>query len=116
MAHDNHVDSFGASHGNTKSYILGFILSVIFTAIPFWLVMERVAGNNILSNGALIAVLGVCAILQVLVQVVFFLHLSTSSEQRWNSMAFIYTAITLFIVIVGSIWIMIHVHDNMMVY
>lgn len=116
MAHDNHVDSFGASHGSTKSYVLGFLLSVILTGIPFWLIMNRPADGSGLGSGTLIAVLGVCAILQVLIQVVFFLHLNTSSEQMWNTMAFIYTAITLFIVLVGSIWIMVHVHDNMMVY
>lgn len=114
MAHDTHADNFGASHGSTKSYILGFLLSVVLTGIPFWLIMNRAEGG--FSNGTLITVLGICAILQVLVQVVFFLHLSTSSEQRWNTMAFIYTAITLFIVLVGSIWIMVHVHANMMVY
>ena len=30
----------GASHGSVKSYIVGFILSVILTVIPFWMVMH----------------------------------------------------------------------------
>ena len=35
------ADAQGVAYGNTMSYITGFLLSVILTAIPFWLVMER---------------------------------------------------------------------------
>ncbi|MEG8137779.1 cytochrome o ubiquinol oxidase subunit IV, partial [Acinetobacter baumannii] len=35
-AHDNH----GAGHGSLGSYAIGFVLSVILTAIPFYMVMD----------------------------------------------------------------------------
>ena len=36
--HDGHGDGH---HGSLKDYAIGFILSVILTAIPFWLVMTK---------------------------------------------------------------------------
>ena len=35
----HHGHDAGGSHGSIKDYTIGFILSVILTAIPFWLVM-----------------------------------------------------------------------------
>ena len=43
--HDAHGHTHGADHGSFKSYMTGFILSVILTAIPFWLVMGDVLDN-----------------------------------------------------------------------
>ncbi len=40
--HDGHHDDDGAAHGTFKSYMTGFVLAAILTAIPFWLVMDRV--------------------------------------------------------------------------
>ncbi|WP_268638572.1 cytochrome o ubiquinol oxidase subunit IV, partial [Escherichia coli] len=40
--HGHHDDDDGAAHGTLKSYVTGFILAAILTAIPFWLVMDRV--------------------------------------------------------------------------
>ena len=34
--HRDHAD-----HGSLKTYAIGFVLSVILTAIPFWLVMNK---------------------------------------------------------------------------
>jgi cytochrome o ubiquinol oxidase operon protein cyoD len=34
--HDDHADG-SAVHGSMKDYVIGFVLSVILTAIPFWL-------------------------------------------------------------------------------
>jgi cytochrome o ubiquinol oxidase operon protein cyoD len=43
------------------------------------------------SRGILVTVIAITAVAQVLVQLVYFLHMNTSSEQRWNLIAFIYT-------------------------
>ena len=82
MSHDH--NSAGASHGNTKQYTIGFILSVILTVIPFGMVM---AGG--FGRGIVMAVIAITAVAQVLVQLVYFLHMNSSSEQRWNVIAFI---------------------------
>ena len=108
MSHDH--NSAGASHGNTKQYTIGFILSVILTVIPFGMVM---AGG--FGRGIVMAVIAITAVAQVLVQLVYFLHMNSSSEQRWNVIAFIYTILTIAVLLVGSVWIMNYLHSNMMI-
>ena len=108
MSHDH--NSAGASHGNTKQYTIGFILSVILTVIPFGMVM---AGG--FGRGIVMAVIAITAVAQVLVQLVYFLHIKSSSEQPWNVIAFIYTVLCIAVLLVGSVWIMNYLHYNMMI-
>ena len=108
MSHDH--NSAGASHGNTKQYTIGFILSVILTIIPFGMVM---AGG--FGRGIVMAVIAITAVAQVLVQLVYFLHMNSSSEQRWNVIAFIYTVLCIAVLLVGSVWIMNYLQYNMMI-
>ncbi|MDR3432486.1 MAG: cytochrome o ubiquinol oxidase subunit IV [Rouxiella aceris] len=100
----------GASHGSLKSYIIGFVLSVILTAIPFAMVMSDTASHSLII-GTVVA----SAVIQIVVHLVFFLHMNTSSEDRWNLVAFLFTVVIIFIVVVGSLWIMYNLNVNMMV-
>lgn len=59
----------GASHGSVKTYLIGFILSVILTVIPFWMVM-----NGTASQGVILATVVGMAVVQILVHLVCFLH------------------------------------------
>jgi cytochrome o ubiquinol oxidase operon protein cyoD len=106
MSHD--VKNPGAAHGSFKQYTIGFILSIILTIIPFGMVMSGMTG------GAVLLAIAVTAVAQVLVQLIYFLHLNGSEEQRWDTIAFIYTILTIAILYVGSIWIMNYLHSNMM--
>lgn len=108
MSQGNHNHSAGADHGSYKSYITGFILAVILTVIPFWLVMGSGFAKSTIALWIVLF-----AVAQVLVHLVYFLHLNTSSEQRWNSLAFAYTVLLVVILIGGSVWIMYHLHLNM---
>ncbi|HUX51130.1 MAG TPA: cytochrome o ubiquinol oxidase subunit IV [Spirochaetia bacterium] len=99
----------GAGHGTAKSYIWGFVLSIILTVIPFAIVM-----TSHMSHVAIVVTIVIFAVIQILVHLVFFLHMNTSSEQRWNLVAFVYTVILLGILVGGSIWIMVHLNANMM--
>lgn len=103
--HDDHLEA----HGSFKDYTVGFILSVILTAIPFWLVMAKVLPPG--TTGYVI--LGFAAV-QVVVHMVYFLHMNSKSEGGWNLLALIFTVILLFIVLSGSIWVMYHMNANMM--
>lgn len=105
----NDVKHPGAAHGSFKQYTIGFILSIVLTLIPFGMVMTGMKGE-----GVALAI-GVTAFAQVLVQLIFFLHLNGSEEQRWDSIAFIYTILTIAFLFVGSIWVMNHLHTNMMI-
>ncbi len=106
MSHD--VKNPGAAHGSFKQYSVGFVLSLLLTVIPFGMVMSGMTGT------AVWATVAVTAIAQVVIQLVFFLHLNGSEEQRWDTISFVYTALTLAIFIIGSIWVMNYLHLNMM--
>ena len=59
-------------HISVGGYVTGFVLSVILTAIPFWLVMAKVFAN---PTGTTVVILGF-AIVQIYVHIVFFLHMT----------------------------------------
>ena len=104
-----HNDHSG-SHGSFKSYAIGFILSVILTAIPFALVMHPVT-----STSATIAWIFVLAAVQVLVHLHYFLHMDMSPASRDTVVSFAFTAIIIVLIIGGSIWIMQNLNHNTMI-
>jgi cytochrome o ubiquinol oxidase operon protein cyoD len=104
-----HTAHSGESHGSFGSYTAGFILSVVLTAAAFGIVMT----GSLNGQSAVLAIAGL-ALVQIVVHLVFFLHMNTSSAQRWNVMAFGFTVLTAVILIVGSLWIMHNVSMNMM--
>ena len=107
--HDPETGHGGAAHGSLKEYIIGLFLSIVLTAIPFGLVMTKA-----LSGTPLVIIVLFCAVAQVLVQLVFFLHMNTSSEQLWNTTSAIFVVVLVAILIIGSIWIMAHLNHNML--
>ena len=109
MSHSN--DHSGASHGSVKSYMTGFILSIILTVIPFWMVMTGSA-----SHAVILGTILVTAVVQILVHMVYFLHMNSKSDEGWNLTAFVFTVIIIAILVVGSIWIMWNLNYNMMVH
>jgi len=96
-------------HASMRDYLIGFILSVVLTAIPFWLVMERP-----LSDGATAAVIMVFAAVQIVVHMVFFLHMSPKAEGGWSITSLTFTIIIVVIMLAGSLWVMHHLNTNMM--
>ena len=103
-------DHHEAGHGTYRSYITGFVLSVILTAIPFWLVM-----GHVLNDPRVLAmiIMGL-AFVQIVVHMIYFLHMNTRSEGGWTVLALIFTAVVVFITLSGSIWVMYHMNANMM--
>ena len=108
LADDAH-DSI-KNHGSKRSYLIGFALSSVLTAIPFWLVMSDALGDTGVTAAAVI----VFAVLQILVHTICFLHVNTQSEGGWTIIAYLFTAVILLITIAGSLWIMYHLNSNMM--
>ncbi|MFN3355889.1 MAG: cytochrome o ubiquinol oxidase subunit IV [Pseudomonas sp.] len=109
MANANSHDSHDSSHGSVKSYAIGFILSVILTLIPFGLVMYPTLPKSI----TLMIVLAF-AVIQVLVHLVYFLHLDRSKEQRENVIAFVFAGLVIVLLVGLSLWIMFSIHTYMM--
>jgi cytochrome o ubiquinol oxidase operon protein cyoD len=114
-ARDTNVDAELHSHGDThghgsrRGYLIGFALSALLTAIPFWLVM-----TSALTNAQAAAIVIGLAFVQILVHTFFFLHINTRAEGGWTLMALLFTLVMVTIVISGSVWIMYHLNSNMM--
>lgn len=103
-------DDDGVPHVSAKEYFRGFVLSVVLTAIPFWLVMTRPIANTDVIAGVIL----LFAAVQVVVHMVYFLHMNAKSEGGWNALALIFTAVLVVIVLSGSLWVMHHLNSNMM--
>ena len=111
--HDNHHDSHheeGGYHATYKGYLIGFILAVVLTAIPFWLVMGKVLPSSDLTA---FVILGFAAV-QMVVHMVYFLHLNGKVEGGWSLLALIFTIALVVIMLSGAIWVMYHLNANMM--
>ena len=110
--HDDHDhdDDHGHAPSTLKGYVIGFVLSVILTAIPFWLVMTKFFDSTQVTS---FVVLGFAAV-QIVVHMVYFLHMNTRSEGGWNLIALIFTIVVVVITLSGSIWVMYHMNTNMM--
>ncbi len=106
--HDDHDD--GAAHGTVAGYVNGFILSVVLTAIPFYLVMS----GGVISSGVTALVILAFAAVQIVVHMVYFLHMNTKSEHGWSMLALIFTTVLVVIMLAGSLWVMYHLNTNMM--
>ena len=89
----------------------GFVLSVILTAIPFWLVMGKVFDSPIVTTGV---VMLASRAVQIVVHMVYFLHMNAKSEGGWTMMALIFTLVLVVITLSGSMWVMYHLNINMM--
>ncbi|MBC9175882.1 cytochrome o ubiquinol oxidase subunit IV [Pseudoroseomonas ludipueritiae] len=99
-----------AGHGSFKGYVAGFLLSVILTAIPFWLVMGDVIADTRVTA---FVVMGF-AVVQIVVHMVYFLHMNSRSEGGWTMLALIFTLVIVVITLAGSLWVMYHMNTNMM--
>ena len=98
----------GAAHGSVKEYVIGLVLSIVLTVIPFALVMT---GN---TSTITISIILLCLVAQVFVQLVFFLHMNGSSAQIWNTTSGVFIVLIVLILVLGSIWIMNHLNHNML--
>ena len=88
---------------------LGLGFSVILTAAAFVL-----AGTHLIYGPAIPVALIVLAIAQMGVHLVFFLHVTTGPDNTNNVLALAYGVLIVFLVVLGSIWIMNHLEQNMM--
>ena len=106
---DEQLEQHDTLHITVGGYVTGFVLSVVLTAIPFWLVMAKVLPPQ--ATGFII--LGFAAV-QMVVHMVYFLHLNGKAEGGWSLLALLFTGILVVIMLAGSIWVMYHMNTNMM--
>jgi len=90
-------------HISTKPYIIGFILSVLLTIEAYFLTV-----SHNFSTGTIIIIVLALAVVQLLVQLFFFLHMDRIAKAPWNFVMFGLMAATVVLVVFGSLWIMKH--------
>ena len=108
--HDHAGTAHSGGHASRRGYVIGFLLSALLTAVPFWLVMSGMLGNVQATAIVVVAL----AFVQIVVHTLFFLHVNTKAEGGWTLMALMFTVVIVAIVIAGSLWIMFHLNNNMM--
>lgn len=99
-------------HCSIKSYFFGFILSLILTIIPFYVIEYC----NLTHKSILLLIIISCAIIQIYIHLILFLHLNTIPNKIWHVISLIFTTFIIFVLILGSTWIMTHLHHNLMIF
>ena len=99
----------GQSHGSVQGYLVGYVAAALLTIGAF-----SAAQTDALTPASAIAAIIVLAIGQMLVHLIFFLHISTTPNQRTNILAFAITMLIVLLIVGGSLWIMSHLESNMM--
>ncbi|MDN5274645.1 MAG: cytochrome o ubiquinol oxidase subunit [Candidatus Saccharibacteria bacterium] len=97
------------AHSGIWSYVIGFVLAVTLTLLAYVIVV-----NHLATGFTLLATLLGLAAVQLLVQLVFFLHLGRDKNSRWNVASFYFMLLVLVIFVGGSLWIMSNLNYNMM--
>ena len=108
--HDTSHDGTHIPHASLRDYLIGFGVSVVLTAIPFWLVMSGVLPSKIATGFVIMAF----AVAQIVVHMIYFLHMNAKSDEGWTMVALVFTLILVVITLVGSLWVMHHLNVNMM--
>lgn len=96
-------------HGTLMSYTTGFILSITLTLAAYQLVVAHALAGWAMT----LTILGLATV-QLIVQLLFFLHLGRESKPRWNFFVFATMVIIVVIIAGGSLWIMKNLNYRMM--
>ena len=110
---EKHNVAPGAPHDSlvseTVSYVIGLGLALLLTGISFW-----VASTGALWGPGVAVGLVVLAIAQMGIHLVFFLHITSGPDNTNNVLALAFGVLIVFLVMIGTIWIMGHMNANMM--
>ena len=94
--------------GQLRGYLAGLILAALLTVLSFF-----IAGTSLVWRPSIPVALGVLAIAQMGVHLVFFLHITTGADNVNNVMALAFGVLIVLLLITGSLWIMGHLNHNM---
>ena len=105
---DEPIDGHEATEG-IGSYLIGLGLAALLTIVSFF-----IAQTTLVWQPSIPVALAVLAIAQMGVHLVFFLHITTGTDNVNNVMALAFGVLIVFLLITGSLWIMAHLNHNMM--
>lgn len=87
------------------AYVIGFMLALLLTLLAFGLV---IGGPAEIPRWQIVAGVSVLAILQIMVHLRYFLHLSFGPRQHLRLIALLFALFIIVIMVGGTLWIM---HD-----
>lgn len=99
----------GEARRELRSYFWGAALALFLTAAAF-----GIAVFKLIPLAWLLPVIGLLALLQIVVQFRFFLHIDLSRSKREDLQLILFTGLLVFIMVAGSIWILWSLDARMM--
>jgi cytochrome o ubiquinol oxidase subunit IV len=103
------VSLHNTEYGSLRSYVIGFVLSIVMTITAYLLVV----GHNSLHRSYIIGAIVGLALLQFIVQLLFFLHLGRETKPRMKLFIFGFMVTVVLILVFGSLWIMNNLNYRM---
>jgi len=97
------------THGKARSYVIGLAFAVALTLASFW-----ASSTHLIYAPGVPVLLGVLAIAQMGVHLIFFLHISSAPDQANNFLALAFGVFVVALVVFGSLIIMSNLNHNMM--
>ena len=105
---DERKEDSGISAG-VRGYLIGLLISTLLTIASF-----SVIDSGFLWKPAIPVMLGVLAVAQMGIHLVFFLHINSGPDNTNNILALAFGVLIVAFVVAGSLWIMAHLNENMM--
>jgi cytochrome o ubiquinol oxidase operon protein cyoD len=99
----------GEAAAGILGYLIGLALATGLTIVSFYLLK-----SHLVWAPSIPVAIGVLAIAQMGVHLVFFLHITTGPDNTNNIMALAFGVLIVMLIMVGSLWIMSHLNHNMM--
>jgi cytochrome aa3 quinol oxidase subunit IV len=92
-------------HGSKKTFpwphVIGYVGSILLTVLALWFTV-----NAPFSQGSIITILLMLAVLQILIQLIFFMHITEKRGPAYHSIAIALGFLFTFAVVAGSLWVM----------
>ena len=92
-----------------RGYALGLALAAGLTVCSFWVA----SGTALVYTPGVPMALAAFAVGQMGVHLVFFLHITTGPDNANNVLALAFGVLIVFLILVGSLWIMANLNHNM---
>lgn len=100
----------GYGEKNLQTYVVGIVICLFLTFLPFGAVMLE-----FFSQPTTVGLIVACALAQFIVQLICFLRLNFHTRQaKMNVKAFAYTLFMIFVLLAGSMWVMVTLNYRMM--
>ena len=105
----HHAAADSRAESLQQPYLKGFVLALLLTGVPFGLVWAE-----LLPRFTTLVVIAVLAVVQVVVHLRYFLHIDVRSAPRGNLLALGFAVVLIFLMVGGTLWIMLDLNARMM--